>query len=224
MSLSTLDDDDDDDVQGIDSLVLSLEEFSRTLDESSDVLSSTEPQLNGWIVDRTAAQNENKPSCRRRSAPVVKDSKELRSSTPRRTVSRQFNRNREDLVEFKHFLQTGRYIEAYRNEKTSRQEAALKELTNKNDRRRASDSCVDLGKNVDHSENLTSKNVPSVVSMKEAQTAQDDNTVKPLIVVSSKGLSRPANLPMSGQFHGRKLQWRPTIGSRKITNAKGTQW
>ncbi|KAJ7339422.1 hypothetical protein OS493_005820 [Desmophyllum pertusum] len=131
MSLSTLDDDDDDDVQGIDSLVLSLEEFSRTLDESSDVLSSIEPQLNGWIVDRTAAQNENKPFCRR-SAPVVKDSKELRSSTPRRTVSRQFNRNREDLVEFKHFLQTGRYIEAYRNEKTSRQEAALKELTNKN--------------------------------------------------------------------------------------------
>ncbi|KAJ7339423.1 hypothetical protein OS493_005821 [Desmophyllum pertusum] len=60
--------------------------------------------------------------------------------------------------------------------------------------------------------------------MKEAQTAQDDNAVKPLIVVSSKGLSRPANLPMSGQFHGRKLQWRPTIGSRKITNAKGTQW
>ncbi|KAL9988380.1 hypothetical protein ACROYT_G002818 [Oculina patagonica] len=225
MSFSTLNDDDDGDTQGIDLLVLSLEEFSRTSDESaiaSDVLGSNEPQLSGWIVDRTA-QNENKPSCRR-SAPVLKDSKDLRSSTPRRAVSRQFARNREDLVEFKHFIQPGRYIEEYRNEKTSRQEAALRELANKHDRRRASDTCVDLRKNCDHTENGTSKNVPSVVSMKEVQTAEDDNAAKPFIVVSSKGLSRPANLPMPGQFHGRKLQWRPTVNNRKITNAKVSQW
>lgn len=224
MSFSTLDEDDND-AQGIDPLVLSLEEFSRTQDESataSDVLGSNEPLLTGWIVDRTALK-ENKPSCRR-SATALKDSKELRSSTPRRTVSRQFARNRGDLVEFKHFLQPSRYIEEYRNEKTSRQEAALREQANKNDRRRASDSCVDLGKNGNHTENGTSKSVPSVVSMKEVQTVEDDNTVKPLIVVSSKGLSRPANLPMPGQFHGRKLQWRPTVSNRKITNAKVSQW
>jgi len=128
------------------------------------------------------------------------------------------------LVEFKHFLQPSRYIEQYRNEKTIRQEAALRELASKHDRHRASDSCVDLGKSGDHMENGTLKNAPSVVSMKEVQTAEDDNTVKPLIVVSSKGLRRPANLPMSGQFQGRKLQWRPTVGNRKITNAKVAQW
>ena len=224
MSFSTLDDDDDD-TQGIDPLVLSLEEFSRTLDESakaSDVLGSNEPQLTGWIEERIP-QNENRPSCRR-STPALKDSKDLRSSTPRRTVSRQFSRNREDLVEFKHFTQPGRYMEEYRNEKTRRQEAALRELANKNDRRRASDSCVDMRKNCDHTENVTSKDVPSVVSMKEVQTVEDDNTVKPLIVISSKGLSRPANLPMSGQFYGRKLQWRPTVNNRKIANTKVSQW
>lgn len=224
MSISTLDGDDDD-AQGIDRLVLSLEEFSRALDESvtaSDTLGSSEPQLTGWIVERTV-QNENKPACRR-SAPALKDSKELRSTTPRRSVPRQFARNREDLVEFKHFIQPGRYIEEYRNEKTSRQEAALRELANKHDRRRASDSCMELRKNCDHIENVTSKTVPSVVSMKEAQTTEDDNAVKPLIVVSSKGLSRPANLPISGQFYGRKLQWRPTVNSRKISNTKVSQW
>ena len=224
MSFSTLDENDDD-AQGVDPLVLSLEEFSRAQDESAtvdDVLGSNEPQLTGWIFDR-AALNENKPSCRR-LAPASKDSKDLRSSTPRRSVSRQFARNRGDLVEFKHFLQPGRYIEQYRNEKTNRQEAALRELASKNDRHRASDNCVDLGKNDDHTENGTSKNVPSVVSMKEVQTAEDDNTVKPLIVVSSKGLSRPANLPVSGQFQGRKLQWRPAVSNRKITNAKPSQW
>ena len=224
MYFSTLEENDND-AQGIDPLVLSLEEFSRAQDESvipTDDLGSNEPQLTGWIVDR-AAPNENKPSCRR-SAPALKDSKELRSSTPRRIVSRQFARNRGDLIEFKHFLQSSRYIEQYRNEKISRQEAALRELASKNDRRRASDSCVDLGKNNDHTENGTFKNVPSVVSMKEVQTAEDDNTVKPLIVVSSKGLSRPANLPRSGQFHGRKLQWRPTVSNRKITNTKVSQW
>ncbi|XP_020629220.1 uncharacterized protein LOC110066338 [Orbicella faveolata] len=223
MSFSTLDENDNDE-QGIDPLVLSLEEFSRAQDElatATDVLGSNEPQLTGWIVHR-AALNENKPSCRR-SAPALKDSKEVRSSTPRRSVSRQFARNRGDLGEFKYFLQPSRYIEQYRNEKINRQEAALRELASKNDRRRASDSYVDLGKNGDHTENGTFKNVPSVVSMKEVQTAEDDNTVKPL-VVSSKGLSRPANLPMSGQFHGRKLQWRPTVGNRKITNAKVSQW
>ena len=224
MSFSSLDESDNDE-QGIDPLVLSLEEFSRALDESAaarDVLGSNEPQLTGWTIDR-AALNENKLSCRR-SAPALKDSKELRSSTPRKSVSRQFARNREDLVEFKHFIQSSRYIEQYRNEKTSRQEAALRELASKNDRRRASDTCVDLGKNGDHTENGTFKNVPSVVRVKEVQPAKDDNSVKPLIVVSSKGLSRPANLPMSGQFHGRKLQWRPTVGNRKITNAKVSQW
>jgi len=224
MSFSTLDENDNDE-QGIDPLVLSLEEFSHARDEmetATDGLGSNEHQLTGWIVHRTAL-NENKPSCRR-SAPALKDSKELRSSTPRRSVSRQFARNRGDLVEFKHFLQPSRYIEQYRNEKTSRQEAALRELASKNDRRRAFDSCVDLGKNGDHTENATSKNAPSVVSMKEVQTAEDDNTVKPLIVVSSKGLRKPPNLPMSGQFPGRKLQWRPTVGNRKITNAKVAQW
>ena len=224
MSFSSLDENDNV-AQGIDPLVLSLEEFSRAQDESataSDVLGSNEPQLTGWIVDR-AALKENKPSCRR-SAAALKDSKEQRSSTPRRSVSRQFARNRGDLIEFKHFLQPSRYIEQYRNEKTSRQEAALRELASKNDRRRTSDSCVDLGKTNDHIENGTFKNAPSVVSMKEVQTAEDDNAVKPLIVVSSKGLSRPANLPRSGQFHGRKLQWRPTVGNRKITNAKVSQW
>ena len=224
MSFSSLDENDNV-AQGIDPLVLSLEEFSRAQDESataSDVLGSNEPQLTGWIVDR-AALNENKPSCRR-SAAALKDSKEQRSSTPRRSVSRQFARSRGDLIEFKHFLQPSTYIEQYRNEKTSRQEAALRELTSKNDRRRTSDSCVDVGKTNDHIENGTFKNAPSVVSMKEVQTAEDDNAVKPLIVVSSKGLSRPANLPRSGQFHGRKLQWRPTVGNRKITNAKVSQW
>lgn len=225
MSFSTLDENDDD-AQGIDPLVLSLEEFSRAQDASaivSDVLGSSVSQLTGWIVDR-GALNENKPSCRR-SAPALKDSKELRSSTPRRSVSRQFARNQGDLVEFKHFLQPSRYIEEYRNEKTSRQEAALRELASKNDRRRVSDSCVDLGKHSDQTEDVTSKNVPSVVSMKEVQTAEDDNTVnKPLIVVSSKNFSRPANLPMSRQFHGRKLQWRPTVSNRKVINAKVSQW
>ena len=223
MSFSTLDDDDDD---GIDRLVLSLEEFSHKLDESSDVLSSNESQLTGWTADRSAAQNENKPSPRR-SFLAVKDSKDVRSSTPRKTFSRQFTRNREDATEFKHFLQPGKYIEEYRNEKTIRQEAALKELANKNDRRRASDSCVDFRKNCncDHSENgISKKHVPSVVSMKEVQTAEDDNVVKPLIVVTSKGVSRPANLPVSGQFHGRKLQWRPSVTSRKIINTKPSAW
>jgi len=224
MSFSILDENDDD-AQGIDPLVLSLEELSRAQDESSissDVLGSNVSQLTGWIVDRVAL-NENKPSCRR-SAPALKDFKELRSSTPRRSVSRQFARNQGDLFEFKHFLQPSRYIEEYRNEKTSRQEAALRALASKNDRHRASDSCVDLEKNGDHTENATSKNVPSVVSMKEVQTAEDDNTVKPLIVVSSKNFSRPANLPMSRQFHGRKLQWRPTVSNRKAINAKVSQW
>jgi len=127
-------------------------------------------------------------------------------------------------VEFKHYLQPGRYIEEYRNEKAIRQEAAYRELFNKNDRRRASDSSVELRKNYDHTENVAAKQVPSVVSMKEVQTTETDNTDKPLIVVSSKGLSRPAHLPMSGQFQGRKLQWRPTIGNRRITQAKGSQW
>lgn len=221
MSFPTL---DDENLQEIDCFVLALQELSHKTDESvesSDVLSLSEPQLTGWIVDRTT-QTPNKPACRR-SAPS-KDSKETRSNTPRRAVSRQFARNREDLIEFQHHLQPGRYIEEYRNEKAIRQEAAYKELLSKNERRRASDSCVDLGKNCDHTDNMASKHVPSVVSMKEVQTAEDDNTVKPLIVVSSKGLSRPANLPLSGQFHGRKLQWRPTISNRKITHAKGSQW
>ena len=216
---------EDEEFQGMDRFVLDLEELSRQADEfveSSGILNSSEPQLlTGWIVDRTV-QNENKPVCRRSVPP--KDSKEHRSTTPRRTVSRQFTRNREDTIEFKHHVQPGRYIEEYRNEKAIRQENAYKELLNKNDKRRTSDTCVDFGKNCDHTENVASKHVPSVVSMKEEQTAKGNNVVKPLIVVASKGLSRPANLPVSGQFQGRKLQWRPTIGNRKITHAKGSQW
>ena len=222
MSFPTLDDENFEDV---DCFVLALEEFSRSVEESvvsSIVLGSNDLLLTGWIVDR-ASQNENKPVCRR-STPS-KDLKEQRSSTPRRTVSRQFTRNRDDLVEFKHYLHPGKYIEEYRNEKAIRQESAYRELLHKNDKRRVSDSFVELGKNCDHTENVASRQGPSVVSMKEVQTAEENNnTDKPLFVVSSKGFSRPANLPMSGQFHGRKLQWRPTVGSRKITHSKGSEW
>lgn len=224
MSFATFDDDDED---GIDRLILSLERISHELDESiasTDVLNANDTLLTGWTVDRSVAPNENKSSsCR--SYLAVKDSKDLRSSTPRKIFSRQRNRN--DVIEFKHYLHPHKYIEEYRNEKTKRQEAALKELANKTDGRRASDSNVELRKtctNCYHLENRTSKHVPGVLSMKEVQTVEDDNAVKPFIVVRSKGLTRPANLPMSGQFHGRKLQWRPSVTNRKIAHSKPSPW
>lgn len=218
MSFATFDDDDED---GIDRIVLSLEQVSH---EPEEFVASSDALLTGWTVDRCVAPNENKPSSHRSSL-AVKDSKDLRSSTPRKIFSRQRNRN--DVIEFKHYLHPKKYIEEYRNEKTKRQEAALRELANKTDRHRASDSSVELRKtckNCDYLENGTSKHVPSVVSMKEVQTVEDDNTVKPFIVVKSKGLTRPANLPMSGQFHGRKLQWRPSVTNRKITHSKPSPW
>lgn len=218
MSFATFDDDDED---GIDRIVLSLEQVSH---EPEEFVASSDALLTGWTIDRSVAPNENKPSSHRSSL-AVKDSKDLRSSTPRKIFSRQRNRN--DVIEFKHHLHPEKYIEEYRNEKTKRQEAALRELANKNDRHRASDSSVELRKtctNCDYLENGTSKHVPSVVSMKEVQTVEDDNTVKPFIVVKSKGLTRPANLPMSGQFHGRKLQWRPSVTNRKITHSKPSPW
>ena len=222
MSFPTL---DEENLEDVDCFVLALEELSRSVEESvesSNVLGSNDLLLTGWIVER-GSQNENKPVCRRHTP--SKDSKEQRSSTPRRTVSRQFARNRDDLVEFKHYIQPGKYIEEYRNEKALRQEAAYRELFNKNDKRRVSDSFVEMRKNCDHTENVASRQVPSVVSMKEVQAAEEtNNTDKPLIVVSSKGFSKPANLPMSGQFLGRKLQWRPTVGNRKITHPKVSEW
>lgn len=220
---------EDDEFQDIDHFVLALVELSSKAAEtveSYNVLSSSEPQLTGWITERTIS-NENKPVCRR-STPSKADSKEHRSGTPRKAISKQFTRNQADIVEFKHYLQPQRYIEEYRNEKAIRQENAYKELLCKNDRRRASDSCVDFGKKCDQTESSASRHVPSVpsvVSMKEEQIPQEDNTTKPLIVVSSKELCKPANLPLSGQFQGRKLQWRPTIGNRKIPQPKAvSQW
>lgn len=220
---------EDDEFQDIDRFVLALVELSSKAEEtvqSHNVLSSSEPQLTGWIADRTIC-NENKPVCHR-STPCKADSKEYRTGSPRRAISKQFTRNRVDIVEFKHYLQPQRYIEEYRNEKAIRQENAYKELLCKNDRRRASDSCVDFEKKCDRTESSASRyapSVPSVVSMKEEQIPQEDNTAKPLIVVSSKEFCRPANLPQSGQFQGRKLQWRPTIGNRKIPQPKAvSQW
>lgn len=220
MSFPTL---DDENLEGMDCLVLALEELSRRVDdsgESSDFLASNDVKLTGWILNHSS-QNENRSVCRR-SGPS-KDSKEHRSSTPRRAISRQFTRNREDLVEFKHYLNPSKYIEQYRNEKAIRQEAAYRELLGKNDKRRVSDSFAELGKNCDHTESVPARHAPKVVSVKEAQTTEDNNADKPLIVVSSKGHTRPANLPLSGQFQGRKLQWRPSVSNRKITQLK-SQW
>ena len=60
MSFSTLDENDNDE-QGIDPLVLSLEEFSHARDEmetATDGLGSNEHQLTGWIVHRSSKRKQ----------------------------------------------------------------------------------------------------------------------------------------------------------------------
>ena len=222
MSFSVL---QDDSVQGLDPLVLSLEEFSRKMEEiavARDVSPADEIQLTGWV------ERPRNGSCKlagRRSTPSIpKHLKEQRSTSNRRAVSRQLTANREDSMGFKHYLEMGRYIEEYRNDKILRQEAALKELLNRNERCRMSGSCLDSGKSVDNSEHFTIKQAPSVVSMKEVPSTEDDNETKPFIVVSSKGLVRPSNLPVSGLFQSRKLQNRPTVRDRRVNQSRVTQW
>lgn len=218
MSFPTSDD------EGIDCFVLALVELSRREDdsvESSCVLSSNDVQIAGWVVNHTT---QNVSFCRR-SAPN-KGLREQRSNTPWSNTSRQMTRNRVDFVEFKHHSFPGKYIDEYRNGKAFRQDTAYKDLLNRSYKGRIlSENFVDRGKSHDHSKIMVaSRHAPSVVSMKEAQTIKDENNCDKSLVVSSKGFSKLANSPLSGQFQGKKLQWRPTINNRKVTHTKATQW
>ena len=218
MSFPTSDD------EGIDCFVLALVELSRREDDSVEsgcVLSSNDVQIAGWVVNHTT---QNVSFCRR-SAPN-KGLREQRSNTPWSNTSRQMTRNRVDFVEFKHHSFPGKYIDEYRNGKAFRQDTAYKDLLNRSYKGRIlSENFVDRGKSHDHSKIMVaSRHAPSVVSMKEAQTIKDENNCDKSLVVSSKGFSKLANSPLSGQFQGKKLQWRPTINNRKVTHPKATQW
>lgn len=222
MSFSNADD------EGVNYIVSALEELSHEEGEwleSCNVLSSNDHQITRWIVNQ-AVQGERKSVCRR-SAPC-RGLKEQRSNTPWRTTSRQqMTRNHADFVEFKHHLNPKKYIDEYRNGKIIRQEASYREILSKTSKEGTlSEHFFERGKKC-HKEELVSaqsRHVPSVVTTKEVQTTKDKKKSDKSLIVSSNGLSKFAHLPLSGQFQGKKLQWRSAINNRKIIHPKATKW
>lgn len=203
---------DEDDLEGMHPLVLSLEKESRKMAGMfvTPIRNGDENLMSPWVGGEERTETRNKLTNRRLCQP--KD-KEYRSVTPRKLLSRQQVRSGHDEVEFRHYQDSGTYMEEYRNDKLQRQEALLRDLLMKNARRRASDSCLNCLKTPD----LNEKPVEPPQQVAEQKP-------NPLIVISSRGSSRPCNLPLEGHFQGRKLQGRSQVHPRTTYVHRESLW
>ena len=199
----------EDDLRGMDPSVVSLVLESDKIYEHGTKANAD--RMSPWL-ERVSDRTESRTKCGSRRLSQPKDN---RSVTPRR-LSRPSFQAREYEIDFRHHPDTGRYMEEYRNAKLQKQEANLRTAVLKSERRRASEPVVNCSQ---PTRQLREK--PA-----QEQTSADEvgQKSKPLIVISSRGSSRPCSLPLEGHFQGRKLQGRSQVLPRTTYVHRESLW